>query len=371
MENREKFLQVQLCLLQHLTCKEYISNYRKWLRKLYVYSTNINMSDEDNNHDTNYINKHKDANHDTRKLHLWARHVERAVSVLSWCCVIHTSLAQDVLESSLHPIFMHERLSLTSPSSLSTSTCPSPSSSTPLSWCTLSRTPNLDNLNTVQHNLRHSAKGSNDAYNVTDSLTEVGCCCRWEKSSGYTHETIAGTHWSRCSLMHTEDKSITLQEKVCRPVCRCRQCLRIERGNPLWTVTKCHDRTGQPVVEGHEQIRTLLDRQREQVLADCQAEIRTHKFQAKYDRRSFQKLGETIESQQENFIVLKQKNAMDKINNFFMNSNWSKIGIFVKFMKTVSKTWKNWRSFRVLPSTQLREEDESKTEILFQNLLAR
>ena len=26
---------------------------------------------------------------------------------------------------------------------------------------------------------------------------EVGCCCRWEKSSGYTHETIAGTQDSR------------------------------------------------------------------------------------------------------------------------------------------------------------------------------
>ena len=51
-------------------CKEYIFHYRKWLRKLYVYSNNINMSDEDNNHDTNCINKHKDANHDTRKLHL-------------------------------------------------------------------------------------------------------------------------------------------------------------------------------------------------------------------------------------------------------------------------------------------------------------
>ena len=43
-----------------------------------------------------------------------------------------------------------------------------------------------------------------------------------------------------------------------------------------------HDRTGQPVVEGHElqrqnseneQLRTLLDRQREQILTDCQAEI--------------------------------------------------------------------------------------------------
>ena len=68
------------------------------------------------------------------------------------------------------------------------------------------------------------------------------------------------------------------------------------------------DRTVQPVVEGHEiqrqnsekeQIRTLLDRQSEQILADCQAEIRKHEFQAEYDRRSFQKLSETIESPQE------------------------------------------------------------------------
>ena len=66
------------------------------------------------------------------------------------------------------------------------------------------------------------------------------------------------------------------------------------------------DRTGQPVVETgqelnleHAQIRTLLNRQREQLLADCQAEIRRHKFQADYDRRSIQKLSETIESQQE------------------------------------------------------------------------
>ena len=76
-----------------------------------------------------------------------------------------------------------------------------------------------------------------------------------------------------------------------------------------------HDRTEKPVVDRdkshesgyeiqrqnseNEQIRTLLDRQREQIFADCQAEIRKHEFQADYDRRSIQKLSETIESQQE------------------------------------------------------------------------
>ena len=74
-----------------------------------------------------------------------------------------------------------------------------------------------------------------------------------------------------------------------------------------------HDRTGRPVVcrlvssaqetQRHnfesEQVRSLLERQREQILADCQAEIRKHELQADYDRRSIHKLNETIESQKE------------------------------------------------------------------------
>ena len=42
-----------------------------------------------------------------------------------------------------------------------------------------------------------------------------------------------------------------------------------------------------------------MDRQKEQILAECQAEIKKHEFQADYDRRSVRKLGEIIESQQE------------------------------------------------------------------------
>ena len=40
-----------------------------------------------------------------------------------------------------------------------------------------------------------------------------------------------------------------------------------------------------------------MDRQREQIPADCQAEIRKHEFQAGYDRRSIPKLNGVIESQ--------------------------------------------------------------------------
>ena len=57
--------------------------------------------------------------------------------------------------------------------------------------------------------------------------------------------------------------------------------------------------SGQEQNVGNAQSRTLLDRQKEQILAKCLAEIKKHELQATYDRRSVQKLSEIIESQQE------------------------------------------------------------------------
>ena len=73
-----------------------------------------------------------------------------------------------------------------------------------------------------------------------------------------------------------------------------------------------HDRTGKPIVcrdtsheQGHEIQRQKLWKGTDQdswpakgqILADCQAEI--HEFQADCDRKIFQKLNETIDSQKE------------------------------------------------------------------------
>ena len=49
----------------------------------------------------------------------------------------------------------------------------------------------------------------------------------------------------------------------------------------------------------NEQIRILLERHKEQILADCRAEIQRHEFQAEYDKRNIQKLNEVIGSQRE------------------------------------------------------------------------
>ena len=56
---------------------------------------------------------------------------------------------------------------------------------------------------------------------------------------------------------------------------------------------------GQELNVGNAQVRTLLDKHKEQILVDCQAEIKKHELEANYDRRSTQKLSEIIESQQE------------------------------------------------------------------------
>ena len=82
---------------------------------------------------------------------------------------------------------------------------------------------------------------------------------------------------------------------------------------PSQSLSVGHVRTGRPVNElsslssnvrenprrdsENEQIRILLQRQKEQNLADYRAEIQKHEFQADYDRRSIQKLNGIIESQ--------------------------------------------------------------------------
>ena len=61
------------------------------------------------------------------------------------------------------------------------------------------------------------------------------------------------------------------------------------------------DRAGRPAEQSNQeaQIRTLLDKQKEQILAECHARINRHEFQAAYDRRSLLKLSEIVDSQQE------------------------------------------------------------------------
>ena len=82
-------------------------------------------------------------------------------------------------------------------------------------------------------------------------------------------------HSKTCSTMHIERKPITLCEKTCLPVCR-RPSMSDRTGRPVG------GRLGRPGEHRNPeaQIGTLLDKQKEQILAECQARINRHEFQA-------------------------------------------------------------------------------------------
>ena len=95
------------------------------------------------------------------------------------------------------------------------------------------------------------------------------------------------------------------------------------------------DRTGRPVGDGtgrpveqrnqEAQIRTLLDKQKEQILAECQARINKHEFQAAYDRRSLLKLGEIVDFQQEEIHLARadevQQRDQQLLHGHFLQQN--------------------------------------------------
>ena len=67
-------------------------------------------------------------------------------------------------------------------------------------------------------------------------------------------------------------------------------------GRPVHELSSCQKRKSSRDLE-NEQIRILLERQNEQILAEVRTEIQKHEFQADSDRRSIQELNGIIESQ--------------------------------------------------------------------------
>ena len=170
----------------------------------------------------------------------------------------------------------------------------------------------------------------------------------------------------RRSSTRTEDESITLKEKACRPVCRRRQWVVKKRRNPLFAalqvtnqVTKFRDkilntnRSGFFWTDTGSKSSLTVKRRFENTNSRL---IMTEEVFKNWVKRSSRS--------RKNFIVFKQKNAVDKIINFFMNSRWSKTVVFVKLTRKVSMKLKNWKDFKVLHSTQLQEGDWWKIKIL-------
>ena len=174
-------------------------------------------------------------------------------------------------------------------------------------------------------------------------------------------------------MMRAVDKLITLLTKVCRPVSR-RPSVMIERWDPLWNrlthkfqTPEKFRATAQRVSESgffwndKENRFSLIVKQRFEN-TNSRPIVTEEVFKSCMKRSSRRK---------EKFIVLiKETNNVDKINNFFMNSYWSKSGFFVKLIRKVSVRWENWSDFKAVHS-MLRGEIWSKIEIVSLNSQAR
>ena len=122
-------------------------------------------------------------------------------------------------------------------------------------------------------------------------------------TEAYEHYTLESSVEQR-SPNDFDDDDVTIG-KALSDACRRRADHSQEEGLPsCLSSSVSHDGTGRPLVapfdsqvssvqeiQRHssesEQIRILLDRQREQILADCQAEIRKHEFQADMSEEVF------------------------------------------------------------------------------------
>ena len=142
-----------------------------------------------------------------------------------------------------------------------------------------------------------------------------------------------------CSFKREEnqrigDKLITLMKKGC---CQLNHFFAHSRTvRPVHELTSLSSCREKPSRES-ETIMILLERHKEQILADFRAEIQKHEFQAdscsKKVSRNWMELSSL--SEEKLMILLQEMNNFDDINFFFQNNYQNKIEIFVKLLSEV------------------------------------
>ena len=196
-------------------------------------------------------------------------------------------------------------------------------------WWTNTLRTSAEDLGTLAENEPPTGYEPNEYHIITEACVE------------YTQESLSEQRFPE----DFDYDDVTIGETLLN-ACRRRADHSEEEGlSSCLSSSVSHDRTVRPVVctfdsqvssvqeiQRHnsesEQIRILLERQREQILADCRAEIRKHEFQADYDRKSIQKLNKMIESQKEEICRAQQGDERRRQDQqllhalFFLKQNW-------------------------------------------------
>ena len=275
------------------------------------------MTNEDNNHDTKYTNKNDTNNHNAHDLDKWAQ--QRAVSCVS-CLIDDVSHHIGSIRSRICHLHAMSHM------------CRSPwFSSTPFQLrpnftvfflSSVLMHPDLhtdlDNLDSVENNLRHSAKESLDAYDVTFSHTG------YEPNDTVSNELVDSqgpfSYVTPSSDQDIDDTTLgkllteahreyadyrspegvfvsqsslsVVSDRTGKPVGKSnidqfslgvRNTYSAHNQFPAITqAAKMVDRTVKPVGESSSsaQIRTLFDEQRQTIIAECCEKVSHHELQA-------------------------------------------------------------------------------------------
>ena len=207
----------------------------------------------------------------------------------------------------------------------------------------------LDILDSVENNLRHSAKGSLDAYDVTHSLTgyepndtvsnelvdsqrpfsyvtpssdqdiddtTLGKLLTEAHREYADYRSLEGVFVSQSSLSVASDRTVKPVGKsnIDQFSFGVRNTYSAHNQFPAITQTeKMVDRTEKPVGEicSSAQIRTLFDEQRQMIIAECCEKISHHELQAARAEQERQILQEELWRQQKDFREVHQQNLTE------------------------------------------------------------
>ena len=128
-----------------------------------------------------------------------------------------------------------------------------------------------------------------------DTDTEPSCSCDAELDDETIGKALSSPRSFRSEKnQRTGDKAYHSHEESLLPA----QSFfaHTSTGKPVHELSSSQKRKSSREMES-ERIRILLERQKEQILADVRAEIQNHEFQADSDRRSIQELNGIIEPQ--------------------------------------------------------------------------
>ena len=168
----------------------------------------------------------------------------------------------------------------------------------------------LHNLDTVENNLRNSAKGSLDTYDVTVSLTG------YEPNDTVSNELV-NSQGSFSNITPSSDLDIddTTLGKLLTEAHRGQADHCDPEGVSVSqsSLSVVFDRTGKNVGESssNAQIRTLIDEQRQTIIAECCEKVSHHELQAARAEQERKILQEELWRQQKDFREVHHQNLTE------------------------------------------------------------